>query len=72
MAIPAVTTTVAIIFLRTATNGVQSSIYIVYLKGIALTGTSIGILFRARHSNATNSGACCVSDLGDFSKVIRF
>src|SRR5271163_3074794 len=38
MAIPAVTTTMAIIFLRTATNGVQSSIYIVYLKGIGLTG----------------------------------
>src|SRR5215471_2393842 len=47
MAIPAVTTTMAIIFLRTATNGVQSSIYIVYLKGIGLTGTSIGILFAA-------------------------
>jgi MFS family permease len=47
MAIPAVTTTMAIIFLRTATNGVQSSIYIVYLKGVGLTGTSIGILFAA-------------------------
>src|SRR6516164_8471285 len=47
MAIPAVATTMAIIFLRTATNGVQSSIYIVYLKGIGLTGTSIGILFAA-------------------------
>ena len=47
MAIPAVATTMAIIFLRTATNGVQSSIYIVYLKGVGLTGTSIGILFAA-------------------------
>jgi MFS family permease len=47
IAIPAVATTMAIIFLRTATNGVQSSIYIVYLKGIGLTGTSIGILFAA-------------------------
>jgi hypothetical protein len=37
----------AIIFLRTATNSVQSSIYVVYLKGIGLTGTSIGILFAA-------------------------
>jgi len=45
MAIPAVVTTMAIIFLRTATNGVQSSLYVVYLKGIGLTGTSIGILF---------------------------
>ena len=26
-------------------NGVLSSIYIVYLKGIGLTGTSIGTLF---------------------------
>ena len=37
----------AIHFLRTATNGVQSSIYVVYLKGIGLTGTSIGVLFAA-------------------------
>ena len=47
MATPAVATTVAIIFLRTATNGVQSSLYVVYLKGVGLTGTSIGILFAA-------------------------
>ena len=47
IAIPAVVTTMAIHFLRTATNGVQSSIYVVYLKGIGLTGTSIGVLFAA-------------------------
>ena len=47
MAIPAVATTMAIIFLRTATNGVQSSLYVVYLKGVGLTGTSIGILFAS-------------------------
>ena len=47
MAIPAVATTMAIIFLRTATNGVQSSIYVVFLKGTGLTGTSIGFLFAA-------------------------
>jgi MFS family permease len=47
MAIPAVATTMAIIFLRTATNGVQSSLYVVYLNGVGLTGTSIGILFAA-------------------------
>jgi len=47
MAIPAVATTMAIIFLRTATNGVQSSLYVVFLKGVGLTGTSIGILFAA-------------------------
>src|SRR5713101_5806797 len=45
MAIPAVATTMAIIFLRTSTNGVQSSLYVVYLKGMGLTGTSIGVLF---------------------------
>ena len=44
MAIPAVATTMAIIFLRTATQGVQSSLYIVYLHGIGLVGTTIGIL----------------------------
>jgi hypothetical protein len=27
---------------------------------------------RARHPNANNSGVCCVSDLGDSLKVIRF
>jgi MFS family permease len=47
MTIPAVATTMAIIFLRTSTNGVQSSLYVVYLKGVGLTGTSIGILFAA-------------------------
>ena len=47
MAIPAVATTMAIIFLRTATNGVQSSLYVVYLNGMGLTGTSIGVLFAA-------------------------
>ncbi|HZK91339.1 MAG TPA: MFS transporter [Stellaceae bacterium] len=47
MAIPAVATTMAIIFLRTATNGIQSSLYIVYLHGIGMVGTTIGILFAA-------------------------
>ena len=45
MAIPAVVTTMAIIFLRTATQGVQSSLYVVYLHGIGLVGTTIGMLF---------------------------
>ena len=44
MAIPAVATTMAIIFLRTATQGVQSSLYIVYLHEIGLVGTTIGVL----------------------------
>ena len=47
MAIPAVAATMAIMFLRTATSGVQFSLYIVYLNGIGLTGTAIGILFAA-------------------------
>jgi MFS family permease len=47
LAIPAVATTMAIIFLRTSTNGVQFSLYVVYLDGIGLTGTTIGILFAA-------------------------
>jgi MFS family permease len=45
MMLPAVATTMAIIFLRTATQGVQSSLYIVYLHGIGLVGTTIGLLF---------------------------
>jgi MFS family permease len=47
MAIPAVATSMAIIFLRTATQGVQSSLYIVYLHNIGLVGTTIGVLFAA-------------------------
>ncbi|HML10217.1 MAG TPA: MFS transporter [Stellaceae bacterium] len=45
MVIPAVFTSMAIIFLRTATMGVQQSLYVVYLNGIGLVGTTIGILF---------------------------
>ncbi len=47
IAIPAVAMTLAIFLLRNATNGVQFSLYIVYLDGIGLTGTTIGILFSA-------------------------
>jgi MFS family permease len=47
MAIPVVATSMAIIFLRTATQGVQSSLYIIYLHGIGLVGTTIGLLFAA-------------------------
>src|ERR1700687_904935 len=47
IAIPAVAMTMAIFFLRNSTNGVQFSLYIVYLNGIGLTGTTIGILFSA-------------------------
>jgi len=47
IAIPAVASTIAIFFLRNATNSVQFSLYIVYLDGIGMTGTTIGILFSA-------------------------
>src|SRR5713226_6615292 len=47
IAIPAVAMTMAIFFLRNATNGVQFSLYIVYLDGIGLAGTTIGVLFSA-------------------------
>ena len=47
IAIPAVAATMAIFFLRNATNSVQFSLYIVYLDGIGLTGTAIGVLFSA-------------------------
>ena len=47
MAIPAVAATMAIMLLRNATNSVQFSLYIVYLDGIGLTGTAIGVLFAA-------------------------
>jgi MFS family permease len=47
MTIPAVATTMAIIFLRTSTNGIQFSLYIVYLHGLGLVGTTIGVLFAA-------------------------
>ena len=47
IAIPAVAATIAIFFLRNATNSVQFSLYIVYLDGIGMTGTTIGILFSA-------------------------
>src|SRR5258708_16884491 len=41
MALPAVAATMAIMFLRTATSGVQFSLYIVYLDGIGLTGACL-------------------------------
>jgi MFS family permease len=67
MAIPAVAATMAIIFLRTATNGVQSSLYVVYLNGVGLTGTSIGVLFAAIEvmSGLGSLFAGRVSRLGD-------
>jgi MFS family permease len=45
LALPAIALSTAIMFLRMAGNSVQTSLYVVYLDGIGLTGTSIGILF---------------------------
>ena len=47
IAIPTVAMTLSIFFLRNATNGVQFSLYVVYLHDIGLEGTAIGVLFAA-------------------------
>jgi MFS family permease len=47
VAIPTVAMTLAIFFLRNAGNGIQFSLYVVYLKQINLSGTTIGVLFSA-------------------------
>jgi MFS family permease len=47
MAIPAVAVTMAVVVLRNATSGIQGSVYVVYVEGIGMTGTMIGILFAA-------------------------
>lgn len=47
LAIPIVAISVAVMFLRNSTSGINNSIYVVYLDGIGMTGTMIGILFAA-------------------------
>lgn len=47
LTIPAVALTVAVVFVRNTTSGIQNSIYIVYMDEIGMTGTLIGILFAA-------------------------
>ena len=47
LAIPAIAVTVAVVFIRNSTSGVQNSLYVVYMDEIGLTGTMIGILFAA-------------------------
>lgn len=42
--VPAVTLVLAFTFVRIAISGIQGSFYVVYLAGIGLTGTQIGIL----------------------------
>jgi MFS family permease len=47
IAIPAIALSMAIISMRNTTYSIQTSIYVVYLDGIGLVGTMIGILFAA-------------------------
>jgi MFS family permease len=45
--IPAVALSIAIMSMRNTTYSIQTSVYIVYLGGIGLVGTTIGVLFAA-------------------------
>lgn len=47
LAIPAVAISIAVIFPRNATSGIQNSLYVVYVEELGFTGTAIGILFAA-------------------------
>jgi MFS family permease len=47
IAIPAIALSMAIISMRNTTYSIQTSVYVVYLDGIGLVGTMIGILFAA-------------------------
>lgn len=47
MAIPAIALSVAVIFVRNATSGMQNSLYVVYLQGLGHSGTVIGVLFAS-------------------------
>jgi MFS family permease len=47
LTIPVIAITMAVIFLRNTTSGIQNSVYMVYMDGIGLTGTMIGVLFAA-------------------------
>jgi MFS family permease len=45
IAIPAIALSMAIMAMRNSTYSIQTSVYVVYLEGIGLAGTMIGILF---------------------------
>ena len=47
ISIPAVAFIVVATFLRISSSGIQTSFYVVYLDGIGLTGTLIGVLIAA-------------------------
>jgi MFS family permease len=66
MALPAVMLVVGVTMLRIAGNGIQSSFYIVYLEGIGITGTQIGLLL----SSAAILGAVGALAIGPMLKFI--
>jgi MFS family permease len=45
MAAPIVAISMAVMFLRNSTSGVQNAVYVVYMEEIGLTGFMIGVLF---------------------------
>jgi MFS family permease len=47
LAIPAIALSMAIMAMRNSTYSVQTSVYVVYLHGVGLVGTTIGALFAA-------------------------
>jgi MFS family permease len=47
IAIPAIALSMAIMSMRNTTYSMQTSVYVVYLNGVGLVGTMIGILFAA-------------------------
>jgi MFS family permease len=47
LAIPAIALSLAIMAMRNSTYSIQTSVYVVYLHGVGLVGTTIGLLFSA-------------------------
>jgi MFS family permease len=47
IAIPAIALSMAIMSMRNSTYSIQTSVYVVYLHGVGLVGTTIGVLFAA-------------------------
>tara|TARA_Y100000588_G_scaffold298312_1_gene319239 strand:+ start:518 stop:1756 length:1239 start_codon:yes stop_codon:yes gene_type:complete len=45
LVVPIIAVSMAVMFMRNSTSGIQNSIYVVYLEGVGLTGTMIGVLF---------------------------
>jgi MFS family permease len=66
MAAPAVMLVVCVTMLRIAGNGVQGSFYVVWLNGVGIAGTAIGVLL----SSAAVLGALGALCIGPLLKVI--